>query len=34
MKGYVKFDRVDNIKIVDMNDKFYQVDSDCFESSK
>ena len=34
MKGYVKFDRVDNIKILDMNDKFYQVDSDCFESSK
>ena len=33
-KGYVDFDRVDNIKILDMNEEIYQVYGDCFESSK
>ena len=32
-KGYVDFNRIDNIKILD-NEEIYQVDSDCFESSK
>ena len=33
-KGYVDFDRVDNIKILDINEEIYQVDSDYFESSQ
>ena len=32
--GYVDFDRVDNIEILDINEEIYQVNSDCFESSK
>ena len=31
---YADFDRVDNIKILDMNEEIYQAGSDCFKSSK
>ena len=33
-KGYVDFDRVDDINILDMSEEIYQVDRDCFELSK
>ena len=33
-KGFVDFDRVDYVKILAINKEIYQVDSDCFESSK
>ena len=31
---YVDFDRVDNLKIINIEEKVYQVDSDVFQSAK
>lgn len=32
--GYVDFDRVDNLKMINIEEEAYQVDSDVFQSAK